>query len=155
MFVEVRLFTDRGTVAGMRCKDAQEAVTIDVQVGHEHQGRILGCLLRRDPSVGDAGDGGPGRVRMAAEIMVADGDAVSIVIAPILALLKRLREVGAIEHSQRTGVLEEIALGSGGQDRRVSVVGVVVVGPAAREGILKIARVNVRDYDELANVVQA
>src|SRR6266581_9321209 len=35
VFVEVRLFTDGGPVGGVRRKDAQEAVAIDVQVGHE------------------------------------------------------------------------------------------------------------------------
>ena len=92
---------------------------------------------------------------MAAQVMVTDRNAVCVVIAPILAPFKRLRQIRTVEHFQRTGVTQNICLGGAGQDRGVGVIGVGVVRVALREAILKIAGVNVRRHDKLPAVIQA
>src|SRR5258705_7565215 len=92
---------------------------------------------------------------MSAEVMVTDRNAVRVVVAPILALLKGLRQIGTIEDLQRAGVTQNVCLRGAGQDRRVGVIGVGIVRVALREEVLKVARVNVRRQDKLPSVIQA
>ena len=92
---------------------------------------------------------------MSAEVMITDRNAVRFVVAPILTLLKRLRQIRTVEHLQRAGVTQNVCLCGAGQDRRVGVIGVEIVRVAPRKVVLKVARVDVRRHDKLPAVIQA
>src|SRR5438552_11972082 len=92
---------------------------------------------------------------MAAEVMVTDRNAVGLLVAPILALLKRLGQVGRVERLERAGVAQNVCLRGAGQYRRVSVIGIAIVRVASRQVVLIIARVNVGSHDELPAVIKA
>ena len=87
--------------------------------------------------------------------MIPDGNAIIRLNAPVFLFLEGARQVRTVQHFQGAGVLKDVALGGGGKNRRVRVVGDAIVGPAAGQGVLKISRVKVRCHDELANIVEA
>ena len=133
-WLQIGLVADDRAASGMRGQDSLKAVGIDVQIRHQNQRWIIARLLRRYPLVGSAFDRAPGRARVTAEVVVADGNPVIIVDAPAFSLLHPECQAGTVQGLELARVAEQVRFRLSRKNWGVGVQSsFLVIGAAGRK----------------------